>query len=130
MLSSLCMSSQNISCYWIGCFRRLVLAPSLQALKLAEEVISESCRNVTEMPFFSFFFLKVHMRTFNLFCLQPFQQMMTPCRELFSLDATGANRKQLKTNSTEAHTISTSLFQSMQPSRKQVLSSTTVTTDT
>lgn len=59
MLSSLCMFSQNIWHYWMGCFRRLVLAQSLQASKLAEgEVIPESYRNVAEMQFFVFFLLK------------------------------------------------------------------------
>lgn len=43
----------------LDCFRRLVLAKSLQALKLAEgEVISESYRDVTEMQFFSFVLFK------------------------------------------------------------------------
>lgn len=43
----------------MGCFRRLVLAQSLQASKLAEgEVIPESYRNVAEMQFFVFFLLK------------------------------------------------------------------------
>lgn len=80
MLSSLCMFSQNISCYYISCFGRLVLAQSLQASRLAEgEVISKSYRNVTEMLFKFFFFFKVHMGTFNLFCLQPFKELKTSC---------------------------------------------------
>lgn len=46
MLSSSGIFFQNISYYWIGEFRRLVLARSLQASKPAEgEVISESYRN-------------------------------------------------------------------------------------
>lgn len=70
------------------------------------------------------------MGTFNLFCLQPFQRMMTAYRESFSLDATRANRKQLKTNSTEPHSMSTSLFQSMQSSGQQFLTGTMRTIET
>lgn len=119
VLSSLCMFSHNVSHYWNHCSRSLVLAWSLQALKLAEgEVISESYRDVAQVFCWFFFFLKVHMGTFNFFCLWPFQQMMTACRELFSLGATGENIKQLKMSSPELHTMSTGLFQSRQSSRQ------------
>lgn len=53
------MFSHNVSHYWTGCFRNVVLAWSLQALKLAEgEVISESYRDVAEVFLLGFFLFK------------------------------------------------------------------------